>query len=484
MNPKLKRGLIQLMSINGSLALLYFFFGLFSFQFAVTYKTISSAVFFPEGIALAYLILFGRKMLIGVALGQLLLALYNDVNIWVSLSITIGNTLEYYAAFIVFNYFKALRGKPSFKDFILVVFTVLLVCQPISVAFGVSSFLVFTNLSWNDAQTMAIYWYLGNATAQFLMAPAILIWRLVFIDKLPLRNIREFTVFLVLIIILLPQTYGIFETGIEISSIHIFSLIYPLLIFAASRYELPGVTFINVCIVIFAQLATVLNKGPFSDTSIADNLVQLNIFNIVTTISSILLALLFYEKRVLQENVTALAHTDPLTSLLNRRRFMELAKLYQKQQKRTHIQGAVLMIDIDYFKQINDRFGHDVGDKVLNKLGEILSNTLRDVDLKARYGGEEFIILLAPPVNIEVVADRLLEKIRSCQFKDHKGKNHSITVSMGIYRTQEDDDCVETIIRYADIALYQAKSKGRNRIEYYTKGLASRSETAKPDSRT
>ncbi len=455
--------------VNLLMALLYFSAGLFAQQFAISYKTIVIAVFFPEGISLAFALLYGARVAYGVFAGQLLLALFNDVYPPAAIMLAIGNSVEVVALYHLFRYFNAFRGLPTFRDYAIFVLLVSLVGQIISTGFGIGAFLLFTDMHIDDALIMGKYWYMGNVTAQMLITPTILIWRLVFLDKLTLRKIPEFTLFLMVLIILLPQVYGVFDTGMQVSGIHIFSLVYPLLIFVAFRYELPGVTFVNMAIVIFSQLATVLHKGPFSDTTIEDSLLQLNLFHIFTIATSTLLALLFYEKRILQNNVIKLAYTDPLTGLLNRRRFMELARLYFKQQQRSKVTGALIMLDIDYFKKINDNYGHDVGDEVLKNLASILDSSLRDVDLKARYGGEEFVLLLAPPCKIDVVAERILKRVRATTFYDHKNQPHNITVSIGIYQIQADDDCIETIIRNADIALYQAKSRGRDRIEYYVK---------------
>jgi diguanylate cyclase (GGDEF)-like protein len=131
------------------------------------------------------------------------------------------------------------------------------------------------------------------------------------------------------------------------------------------------------------------------------------------------------------------------------------------------------MIDIDHFKAVNDRFGHDVGDEVLRKVAEIGKATLRQVDIFARYGGEEFIALL-PETDLNqaiVVAERLRETVarHSVMGRDPLPP---ITLSMGITLTGPNSGKIDALLKEADTALYQAKKNGRNRVEVFDSSLA------------
>jgi len=162
-----------------------------------------------------------------------------------------------------------------------------------------------------------------------------------------------------------------------------------------------------------------------------------------------------------------LAITDPLTNLHNRR-YMEnhLGLLVAKAQRKGG-QLSLLIIDIDYFKAINDSYGHDAGDDVLRNFSERLRKNVRGIDLVCRYGGEEFVVVL-PDTNLNVatvIGERLRTRIAGDSFPIHDGKQAiNVTVSVGITALESPDDTPETLMKRADQALYSAKRDGRNRV--------------------
>jgi len=160
------------------------------------------------------------------------------------------------------------------------------------------------------------------------------------------------------------------------------------------------------------------------------------------------------------------ATTDPLTKLQNRRAFFEQAEECRALHKRYGSTYSVLMLDIDYFKMINDNHGHDAGDKVLVAVAGILPEMTRDVDTVARIGGEEFAILL-PDTNrlgTAVMAERVRAAIEQHPF-EADGTSLNITVSIGVAsQDAEHTDTVGDLMRIADKRLYLAKEMGRNRI--------------------
>jgi diguanylate cyclase (GGDEF)-like protein len=159
-----------------------------------------------------------------------------------------------------------------------------------------------------------------------------------------------------------------------------------------------------------------------------------------------------------------LALTDPLTGAFNRRHFFNLADKTLKNSKRYQHDLSIIMIDLDHFKQVNDQFGHTVGDAVLVAFVKILQKNVRDADTVARYGGEEFSILM-PETNLEFAkktAERLCDLVNNYKFSVGDQIVH-ITISLGIAsletnRNQKADDLVDQ----ADKALYKAKNSGRN----------------------
>jgi diguanylate cyclase (GGDEF)-like protein len=160
------------------------------------------------------------------------------------------------------------------------------------------------------------------------------------------------------------------------------------------------------------------------------------------------------------------ATTDPLTELFNRRHFYEMA---DHELDRSHRIGSPLsfvMLDIDYFKKVNDKFGHLVGDTVLIILAKLLKQQLRSVDLCCRYGGEEFVICLpdTDAKGAQDVAERI--RIAVCQgsILSTEESDLFISVSLGV-ATGIKDEKVESTLKRADVALYQAKDAGRNQTK-------------------
>ncbi len=169
------------------------------------------------------------------------------------------------------------------------------------------------------------------------------------------------------------------------------------------------------------------------------------------------------------------ATTDPLTKLENRRAFFDQAEELHALHNRYGSTYSVLMLDIDYFKKINDNHGHDGGDKVLIAIAAVLRDLTRGVDTVARIGGEEFAILL-PDTNrlgSAVMAERVRSAIEQHDL-DIDGTSLTITVSIGIAsQDAEHTDSVRDLMRIADKRLYLAKDMGRNRIAVNNEGKPS-----------
>jgi two-component system cell cycle response regulator len=162
-----------------------------------------------------------------------------------------------------------------------------------------------------------------------------------------------------------------------------------------------------------------------------------------------------------------MAITDALTGLFNRR-YMEthLATLVEQAAARGK-PIAVLMVDIDYFKRVNDSHGHDAGDDVLHEFALRIRKAIRNIDLACRYGGEEFVIVM-PETDMAVatlVAERLRRRIASEPFTVQNGaRSLDITISIGIAGLDGVGDNAAAILKRADMALYRAKRDGRNRV--------------------
>jgi diguanylate cyclase (GGDEF)-like protein len=163
------------------------------------------------------------------------------------------------------------------------------------------------------------------------------------------------------------------------------------------------------------------------------------------------------------------ATRDPLTALYNRRYFEEEVPKQIRLAKERRQAYSVLMLDADFFKKVNDTYGHKTGDKVLIELSSRTEKALRDKDIVARYGGEEFVVFL-PEINAakaRKVADRLRQTIASIVIYSDNHQKVTFTVSIGV-SSSEISDNVDMLVKTADEALYKAKQNGRNCVEVFT----------------
>lgn len=192
------------------------------------------------------------------------------------------------------------------------------------------------------------------------------------------------------------------------------------------------------------------------------------ILNVATDSGPIMVAMLrnITERILLQNELTRLASTDPLTGQLNRRVFLESFKKEWHRASRYESGLSLLMFDLDHFKQINDTYGHDVGDQVICRFSELVRSSLRDIDIFGRWGGEEFIAAL-PHTDLQgarTTAERIRAIIASQRFEAPGLEPFSVNVSIGAADIGNDGIDHQQIIKFADKALYEAKSAGRNQV--------------------
>jgi diguanylate cyclase (GGDEF)-like protein/PAS domain S-box-containing protein len=164
-----------------------------------------------------------------------------------------------------------------------------------------------------------------------------------------------------------------------------------------------------------------------------------------------------------------LARTDSLTGVFNRRHFFELALHEFAVTRRYRRPLSMIIFDIDYFKQVNDTFGHQVGDRLLKRVAKIAREQLREADILARYGGDEFAVLLpaSSARDAAIVAQRIRESVSAFGVDTNEGKA-SVTISIGIAECTPDGCTLDRLIQEADTAMYAAKEAGRNHAVIFT----------------
>ena len=166
--------------------------------------------------------------------------------------------------------------------------------------------------------------------------------------------------------------------------------------------------------------------------------------------------------KTLLESQKALARTDSLTGIANRRAFFELAQIELQKARRFKHPISILYLDLDNFKNINDRFGHHTGDSLLCLVAENIKKSIRETDTIARFGGDEFVIMLSETKSSYSVAVKIQKKL----LKIVKDKKWPVTFSIGAVTFKHLPKSVDELIKKADSLMYSAKEKGKNMIQH------------------
>lgn len=183
------------------------------------------------------------------------------------------------------------------------------------------------------------------------------------------------------------------------------------------------------------------------------------------------------QRAAAEEKLRYLAHHDPLTDLPNRVLMQDRLNLALLQAQREQTQLAVVYLDIDHFKHVNDTLGHGIGDELIRRVAQSLKSAIRESDTVSRLGGDEFAILL-PNIGSRNNATRLVDKIFNTVDKCFKlaGRQLHVSFSMGISLFPDDGDNVEQLVKHADSAMYLAKKKGRNNYQFFNQAIAKQTE--------
>lgn len=217
--------------------------------------------------------------------------------------------------------------------------------------------------------------------------------------------------------------------------------------------------------ILVSQISTERIESLYEERALISSATHL-ILILVAGIISYVFARMSAQKQSAYQQLHERAVTDDLTGTANRRELNKIGKLEFMRAQRFDRPLSILMLDLDHFKDVNDTFGHSIGDQVLKHISTICLSTIRIQDLLARYGGEEFVVVM-PETNIQgaiLLADRICFNIRNQPYHLSEG-DIPLTVSIGVSTLTDSDDNYEQILLRADKALYLAKDRGRDRVE-------------------
>jgi len=288
---------------------------------------------------------------------------------------------------------------------------------------------------------------------------------------------------------MLAVTYAIFSDALApyLPSLPLTFAILPFVIWAALRFGQREVTGLNALACTIAAWHTLEGRGPFAAAPLNTSLLLLLAFAGTLISTGLALNAVVGERtraiealgrtlKILKEE----AIRDSLTNLYNRRFLGDVLARELMRAARENIRVAVIMIDLDHFKRVNDAAGHAAGDLVLTEIATLLKRHIRGTDIACRYGGEEFTLVL-PNATLQSARSRG-EAICSA-IQEERRRLMGITASLGVAVFPDHAEEPESLLRAADEALYEAKARGRNQVRIFarrtTKVSAFRSKAAK-----
>jgi diguanylate cyclase (GGDEF)-like protein len=441
-----------------ALAAAYFLAGELGLRFALLNAT-ATAVWPCTGIALAALLILGYRAWPGIFLGALLTALTTPDHLATAIGVATGSTLEALLGCYLITRFAA--GKQVFEraqDIFKFAFFAGLLIPAISATIGVSSTLMGGFVDRSIFGSVWFTWLLGDAAGAILVTPLAILW---FENPHINRDKKHLAELATLFGGLIFTSWIVFAGGFHALLKH-YPLEYlytPFLVWAAFRFGRRHAVTANCVLAAIAGWGTAHGFGPFSRDSLNASLLLLQAFIAIMAITTLALAAEVTEHKRADERVRQLAVTDPLTGLCNYRRLLDALDFEIKRSERTGRPFAILLLDLDGLKIINDAFGHLVGSRAICRLANTLLIYCREIDTAARYGGDEFVLVL-PETEMEPaqqVAQRISERLK------HDGELPKLSVSIGAAIYPEDGESLDELLSAADHALYREKGAAKTK---------------------
>jgi diguanylate cyclase (GGDEF)-like protein len=431
----------------------------------------ATAVWPPSGIALASVLLLGNRTWPGIWLGASLVNVTVQSSLVAATLMGAGNTLEALAGAALVRAFIGLPG-PFRRGEDVVKFVAIAAVSATIAATVAAAPLAFVHslespeLLWNWWT-----WWQGDTVGIIIVTPLILAWAA---RPHPAWTPRKFAEGSLLVCLLSGVMYAVFGAGMAsyIPSVPLTFAILPFVIWSAFRFQQREVATVNALVCAMAVWFTLEGSGPFAQGSLNESLLLLLAFmcTVVTT-GLVLNAVIEDRRRAVEATQHLLLELreqtirDSLTSLYNRRFLQDYLERELIRAKRERAPLALIMMDLDRFKRINDSAGHQAGDQVLVQVGALLKRHVRGSDIACRYGGEEFAVVL-PKTTLESARRRSAEICSAIRREPDRLRGVTASLGVALYPAHATD--AEALLRAADRALYEAKRAGRNQVRIFT----------------
>ena len=441
---------------------IYIAAGRFALQFAY-FNPSASAFWPPAGIALAAVVIFGRDIWPAILLGSFVVNVMTTGIIWTSALIAGGNTLAaLFGGVLVVRFAGGRKAFQSVSSALRVAGLTGLFSTTLGATIGVTTLSLAGLAKWADFPYIWMTWWLGDLTGDLVFGPFILLWAsepflATWRSLRWLEMVEAAFLLLSLVGVSLVVFAGLYPSDVKTYPLEF--LCGPWLLWAAFRFGRREVVTALVVLSGIAVWGTLHGYGPFVHGTPNESLVLLQIYTAVTAIMSVVVAAVVSERKAALGRLHDQATTDPLTGLANYRHLMDVLRTEIARSDRTGRDFAVLFIDVNGLKQINDRFGHLVGSRVLCHVAETLRHSSRSTDTPARFGGDEFAVVLAETGREG--AAQVLRRVSDRLGAIKERPAPSVTGGIAVYPA--DGGTPAALLGFADQALYKLKPKKPSR---------------------
>jgi diguanylate cyclase (GGDEF)-like protein len=439
------------------LAAAYFVAGKLGLRAAFVHPS-ASAVWPPTGLTLAAFLLLGYEIWPAVLLGAFLVNVTTAGSVATSVGIASGNLLEgLVGAYLVTRFARGRRACEHARDVFTYAALAGLASAAVSATAGAVSLSLDGFAAWSDFWSIWSTWWTGDAVSNLVVAPAVLLWAARPRIRWSRGQRLEAAALLACLTVLGLAVFG----GLAWQGRHypLEFLCVPLLLWCAFRFEQRDAATVVVLLSGLAIWGTLRGSGPFVRPTFNESLLLLQAFQGVTAVMTLVLAAAVAERREAEDRLRRLAVSDPLTGLANYRQLVVALDAEINRSSRTERPFALVLLDLDGLKKINDHHGHLVGSMALRRVAETLLGSCRGIDTAARFGGDEFALVL--PETGEAAAWHVARRVAERVARD--GEAPVLSVSVGVAVHPRDGASLEALMNAADRSLYDAKAHRRHR---------------------